>query len=96
MIEEDELTAYFWESANQVISIEDVEIDFHNSLIEVSVLLKNEIENKVRLQLVATFAEPEDFIEAFGLEMVEEIGDITIQDVFVLYQKGGAELIVTD
>ncbi|WP_316834752.1 hypothetical protein [Pedobacter nutrimenti] len=97
MIKNEQLIQYFWENANVVTSNAGVDIDLHgDSFVEVSVLIRNHEEYGERIQLTASFHSLQNFVEFFKLECLEDMKLIGLEDMFVLYKAGRAELRVTE
>ena len=88
-----QIVASFWDNANQVVTVQGVEIDLHNDKqVTVSVLLRNYEEYEERFQVKAEFETVVEFIAVMGLNSVEELEDISILDLLELYKNGKAEV----
>jgi predicted house-cleaning noncanonical NTP pyrophosphatase (MazG superfamily) len=90
MINNHLLLAHFWTNANQLITPTGIEIDLHNdSLIVLSVTIRNEANYPQRLQLKAEFS-LQGFITQLELEQLADIQEISIEVMFTLLAMGKA------
>ncbi|PYF74101.1 hypothetical protein [Pedobacter nutrimenti] len=90
-----ELENYFWKSENHITTNEGVEIVLHaSSLVELSVLLRNEEEYTPRYQINASFYSLNSFMNFFSFENYQAIHKISVADMLALYRIGYAHMEV--
>lgn len=98
MIKKTELIEYFWKEGNMITSEEGVEVALHgDSLIEVSVMLRNTLEIDVdglmpMVQLHTEFEDFEVFQRVMKIAQLEDLHRITLEEMMVLYASGQAAL----
>jgi len=85
-----QITTEFWNKGNHVVTIQGVELDLHQTMVEVSVLMRNHEEFDERIQVKAEFDTLEEFIEVMVLSSVDELADISLADLLDLYKQGKA------
>lgn len=97
MITKNHLNQYFLRYANCITTNEGVSIQVYgSSLIEVSVMLRNQQDYDVLLQFRTAYMIPEKFVETFNLQYLEDIKKISIENLMVLYKRGKVELSVME
>ncbi len=88
-----DLENYFWTSGNHITTTSGVEIVLHASaLVELSVLLRNELDYPERFQVSASFYSLSAFMAFFAFENYQSIEEISVQDLLALYRLGYAHL----
>ena len=90
MITKNDLLAYFWANANQLVSRHGVEMDLHGEdLVVMSLTLRNVEEYPYTVQLRTEF-ELDYFVGALELQRLDNILEINIQLLFELLAVGKA------
>lgn len=97
MINNNDLREYFWVFDNLITTRNGVELALHgDDFVEVSVLLRNEIdlpeEDAMMMQLYTSFDTLEDFMRIFSVKELHALKEIRMKDLMELYRRGMAEL----
>lgn len=98
MIRKQVLIDYFWKEGDMITSEQGVELALHgDSVIEVSVMLRNALEVKVNgmepmVQLHTEFDDFSEFQRVMKISELDDLRRVSLSDMMVLYAGGLATL----